>query len=338
MRILMVHPGCSFSVSDVHNGWLEAFQGLGVEVETLNLDKRLAFYHSAGAMSPDGEFVKLLSPEAAARLCAKGVEAACFEMWPDILFVTSCFYVHTDILDLVRARGIKVVVLHTEQPYETDRELSLAAHADLNLLNDPINIDLFRTVAPTIYMPHAYRPGVHRPGPPVPSMRADFCFVGTGFPSRIKFLEQVDWSGVDVALGGMWQSLSESSPLRKFVAHDIADCMDNTETIDAYRSARIGANLYRVEGDRSVGAGWSIGPREVEMAAVGLFFLRSPRGEGDEVLSMLPRFTEPAEMGAMIRYYLARDGARDSLSGAARAAIADRTFAANARKLLSALS
>jgi spore maturation protein CgeB len=336
MRILMVHPGASFSVADVHHGWLEAFQGLGVQVASLNLHERLAFYSSAGRLNDDGVFVKSLTDGAAARLAAKGIEAACFEMWPDVCLVTSCFFVPPETLDVIRSRGIKVVLLHTEQPYETDRELALAARADLNLLNDPTHLERFQAVAPSVYAPHAYRPSLHHPGPPDPKLAADFCFIGTGFPSRVAFLERVDWTGIDAVLGGMWQMLT-GSPLRKLVGHDIDVCMDNTETADAYRSAKVGANLYRTEGDASVTDGWAMGPREVEMAACGLFFLRESRGEGDDVLSMLPRFSEPAEFGDLIRWHLAHPAVRRDLADRARAAVAGRTFASNARMLLGLL-
>lgn len=325
-------------MADVYNGWREAFRTLGVEVASFNLDDRMAFYASAGRMSKGGEFVEMLDEMGAIRLAAKGIEAACFEMWPDVLMVVSCFYIPLDLLDLVRARGIKVVLVHTEEPYEMDRELVRAAHADLNLLNDPTHLDTFKAVGPSVYMPHAYRPTLHTPGPAVASMASDFCFVGTGFPSRVTFLEAVDWSGIDVALGGMWQTLTPGSCLHPFVGHALEACMDNRETVDAYRSAKVGANLYRREGERDgLSEGWSMGPREVEMSATGLFFLRESRGEGDTVLWMLPRFDGPAEFEDKLRWYLARPDARSALADKAREAVIDRTFEANAQALLQML-
>jgi len=73
-------------------------------------------------------------------------------------------------------------------------------------------------------------------------------------------------------------------------------------------------------------AGWACGPREVEMAACGTFFLREPRGEGDEVLDMLPTFSSPAEASELVRHWLARPDERQALADKARAAVADRTF------------
>jgi hypothetical protein len=164
---------------------------------------------------------------------------------------------------------------------------------------------------------------------------SDFCFVGTGFPSRVAFLEQVDWTGVDVALAGNWMRTRDDSPLRKFLAHDLDKCCDNVEAHELYAGTKVSANLYRTEAEAGAVAGWAMGPREVELAASGTFFLRDPRPEGDGVLSMLPTFTSPGEFGEKLRWFLAHDEARERAAREARAAVAGRTFTANARRMLS---
>lgn len=335
MRILCLQPGPHFSVADVYNGWLRAFQHLGVQVVDFNLSDRLGFYSQAGRLDTNGEFVRMLSDEGAAMMAAKGIEAACYEFEPDVLFVVSCFYVPPQLFGLVRARGTKVVILHTEEPYEHDRQLTRAPFADLNLVNDPIHLDAWRRAAPTEYMPHCYDPDIHKPGPAREECRSDFCFVGTAYPSRVEFLEQVDWAGVDVALAGHWTNLDAYSPLRKFLAHDINVCCDNLETVDLYRASKMSANLYRREAERDeLADGWAMTPREVEMAAVGLMFAGQPRGELREVLGMVPTFDTPAELGELVHHYLAHDDARETIAHAARARIADRTFENNARRFL----
>ncbi len=138
-----------------------------------------------------------------------------------------------------------------------------------------------------------------------------------------------------MALGGNWEQLGKDSPLRKFVAHDITRCVDNAEAIDFYRSAKASANLYRREAQRpELSAGWAMGPREVELAATGTFFLRESRGEGDEVLPMVPTFAGHEDFEARLRWYLDHDDERQAVADKARAAIAGNTFAASAAKLL----
>jgi hypothetical protein len=83
----------------------------------------------------------------------------------------------------------------------------------------------------------------------------------------------MDLHGLDVLLAGNWHDVGKDSPIRPFVAHDPDDCLDNARAAEVYRSARVGINLYRREAQRpELSAGWSMGPREVEMAACGLFF------------------------------------------------------------------
>jgi hypothetical protein len=70
------------------------------------------------------------------------------------------------------------------------------------------------------------------------------------------------------------------------------------------------------------------------MAAVGAFFLRDPRPEGDALFPMLPTFTTPGEAADQLRWYLAHPDARETAAAKAREAVADRTFDSNAARLL----
>ncbi|MFD6069440.1 glycosyltransferase family protein [Amycolatopsis lurida] len=339
MRFLAAHPGPQFSVHDVYVGWVEALRELGQQVLDFNLAERLTFYDAALLETPDRELRKAVSAEQAQKLAVNGLYAALYKTRPDVLFAVSAFFYTPELLDLARSYGTKVVLLHTESPYEDGRQLAIAAHADLNLINDPTNIDDFSRVAPTVYVPHSYRPTIHRPGPGNPDLTADLAFVGTGYASRIEFLEQMDLSGLDVLLAGNWQQLDDGSPLRPFVAHDPEECLDNEQTADVYRSAEIGLNLYRLEAEAEhLADGWAMGPREVEMAACGMFFLRDPRPEGDDVLPMLPTFTTAGEASEQLRYWLGRPAERTELAAQARAAIADRTFTHRAADLMRLLT
>lgn len=343
MRVLAVHPGPAFSVADVHTGWVGALRTLGVQVEEYNLDARLTFYTSAlletDHRSAAGRVMlrKALPYEQAIGLALNGIMAAAYRLWPDVLLVVSGLFVDEAMLDCIRSRGTRVVILHTEEPYEHDRQLELAAHADLNLINDPTHLDAYRAVCPaSYYVPHAYRPDRHYPRPATPELACDFAFVGTGYPSRREFFERVDWSGLRVKLAGNWAGLADDSPLQPLlVGDDPGYCMDNADAADLYASAEVSANLYRHEADRpELAAGWAMGPREVELAAMGRFFLREPRGEGDEVLPSLPTFAGPDDFGEQLRWWLARPEDRAEAAAKAREAVAGRTFDAHARQLL----
>ncbi len=354
MRILMCQPGPHFSVFDVYRGWYEAFQDLGVTVADYNLGDRLTFYDSAmveiseypgdGAttISIDiGDRVlnlkKALSQEKAHELAVNGIYAALYKLKPDVLFLVSAFFIPPDLIDLARANGTKVVMLATESPYEDGRQLTYADHVDMMLLNDPINLEKFREKTPTYYVPHAYRPSVHHlgSGDASPEYAADFAFVGTGFRSRIEFMEKMDFGDLDVLLAGNWGELTEDSPLWKHVAHEVGECLDNEQTAQVYQSSKVGMNLYRREAETPEHSqGVALGPREVEMAACGMFFLRDPRPEGDEVLHMLPRFTSPEEASDQLEWWINHPVQRRDTALKARAAIRDRTFENNAKDFL----
>ena len=330
-RALIVHPGPSFSVADVHRGILGGLRANGCTVLDFNLGDRLTFFAEA-RLKRRGRYVAPFDDAQAISLAADSLKNACYEWWPHVVVVISAFFVPAAVLDLMRHRGHRVVIVHTESPYEDDRQLERAEHADLNLLNDPTNLDRFPRAR---YLPHAYDPAVHHPGDG--TRTCDFAFIGTGFGSRRTFLEAVDWTGIDVVIGGNWRGIADSSPIRPFIGHDIDECVDNVDTAGVYRSARTSMNLYRREADRpELAAGWSMGPREVELAACGTWFARDARPEGDELLPMLPTFSGPEELGDQIRWALAHPTQRQAAADQARAAVAPRTFEANAARLLAA--
>lgn len=324
MRWVVAQPGPSFSVEDVYAGWCEALEGLGQTVVRWNLDARLMFYGNI-RLERDGQMEPAVDSQAAMGLAINGIYAALYKTRPDVLLVISGFFLPVDVYELARAYGTKVVIVHTESPFEDPRQAFRAQYADINLINDPTNLAMFP--AGTRYVPQCYRESVHHPGPSRPEMVCDLSFVGTGYPSRVRFLEAMDLSGLDVVLGGNWQSVGDASPLLPYVAHDRTECLDNADTAALYRSTKVGLNIYRREAiaDEFI-AGWAMGPREVEMAACQLFFLRDPRGEGDELLDMLPTFSSPEEASDLLRYWLRHPAQREEAALKARSAIADRTF------------
>jgi hypothetical protein len=345
VRWLIGHPGPAFSVADVFEGWTEALRGLGEQVFTFNLDRRLQFYDAAcigdeGAADEDGRriFRKAMTREKAIETAAYGILGTAYQCWPEVILLIYAFFTPPALLDMMRSRGHKIILLHTESPYQDDEQLTRAAHADISLVNDPANLDQYRELGPAEYVPHAFRPRIHHPAPPGAAKAWDLSFIGTGFPSRVRFFEQMNLHGLAVHLAGPWLELPEDSPLRDWTLTEDDACVDNDETAAIYRQSRCGINLYRREGEQAhADQGWAMGPREIELAACGTWFTRDPRAEGDEVFHMLPRFGSPAEAGEQIRWALAHPDAREKAAMAAREAIADRTFTANAKRLLQLL-
>ncbi len=347
MRWLIGHPGPAFSVHDLFEGWTEALRALGEEVFTFNLDRRLQFYDAACIAEGDGppddgsvrRFRKAMTREKAIETAAYGILSAAYQCWPHVILLISAFFTPPPLLDMMRGRGHTIILLHTESPYQDGEQLVRAAHADINLVNDPVNLQLYRDLGPAEYMPHAYRPQVHYPAPPGTDPKWDLSFIGTGFPSRVKFFEAMNLDGLDVHLAGPWLNLPPDSPLRDWAMTEDEGCVDNDQTAGIYRQSRCGINVYRRESeDAHAGEGWAIGPREVELAACGTWFTRDPRPESDELFPMLPSYACPQEAGEQIRWALAHPDERREAAAKAHAAIADRTFENNARALLRMIS
>ena len=340
MKWLIVHPGPEFSVHDVFEGWREALAGLGEQVAVYNTNDRLCFYDQAhvttGHVDDEGhvEFRKALTREQVTDLATQGILAAVMAGWPDVVMFVSGFFIPWQIPALLRARGRTVLFLCTEAPYEDKRQVELAAHADVTLLNDPVTIGKYREVCANVaYAPHAYRPSVHYPRDN--RKRYDLAFSGTGYESRIAFFEGMGLRGLKVGLAGNWVQLEDTSPLRRYLLHDKKHCLENEQTADLYAKARAGINFYRRDAsDGDTAEGWAVGPREIEMAACGLWFLRDPRGEGDDLFPHLPTFGDPQTAGELLRWGLKNDAVREQGVERSLAAVEDRTFDASARKLL----
>jgi hypothetical protein len=337
MRALVVNPGPNFSVADVARGWARGLADLGVQVRTFELDKLLDYFAYAYT-DRNGDIVKAHTETEAIQLAAGQIKAACYDWWPDLVLVVSGFFMYPQLIDIMRDRHRHVVLLCTESPYEDEAQLQKAAWYDGVVLNDPTNLDAFAEVCdgPALYAPHAYDPAVHYRAPA--KRHADVSWIGTCYPSRARFLEQVDWSGLDVSFGGNFKDAPES--LLRFVGHEPEECVDNDVTAEVYRGSLASFNIYRAEtnGQLSDSAdGYSMGPREVEMARCGLFFCRQSRPESDEVFPMLPTFSDPQELGDQLRWAIANPEARMMAVERAFAAVEDRTFPNNARALLQAL-
>ena len=345
MRWLVCHPGPSFSVADVFEGWAEALRGLGQDVLTYALDERLRFFDDV--MMPDYSVTddqghpavrKAVPRDEAIQMAAEGILSAAFRTWPDVILLISAFFMPPLYLDMFRDRGMRVILLHTESPYQDDEQLDPRRP---RRPEPPQRPGQHRRVqgARRPRRVHAPRlPGSHPlPGQPA-EKKWDLSFIGTGYPSRVRFFEAMDLDGLAVHLAGPWLDLPEDSPLRDWTMPEDEACVSNDETAGIYRASRCGINVYRRESEQAhAGEGWAVGPREVELAACGTWFTRDPRGEGDELFPMLPAFTSPAEAGEQIRWALAHPAARDRAAAAARQAVTGRTFSTNAKRLLTLL-
>lgn len=357
------------------NGWYKALVKLGHQVMVFNTNARLSYHGNSYLKDypPEWEgtrglphcptcdqepYKKALTDDQVKTIVTRQIFEDAFAFWPDLILFVSGFFFGEDVLQVLRARGIKLACLHTESPYEDDRQMAIGQHMHMNLLNDPTRLKEWRDVSPAVhYMPHAYDPDLHYPqeqlrytvnakGDTAQASRqyeADFAFIGTGFKSRRDFFGRLDLpsmhrDGLRLTIGGGgWGDAMdepENAHVLDYLGHHPEMCVDNDETANVYRSSKVSLNLYRREGEEgSDYKGWSMGPREVELAACETFFLRDSRPEGDELFSrLLPTFESPEEAAELIRYWTQprNNDRRKRRAAGAREQIADRTFDNNA--------
>ncbi|MCC7372530.1 MAG: glycosyltransferase [Chloroflexi bacterium] len=346
LRLLLVHPGADWSTADVFDGYRAALLDLGHTAAAFNLHVRLARadawltwnWRRAGKPDPKpsrGDVYYLAGCD---------VVSAALQGNVDWVVIFTGSYLHPDTLVQLRRAGRRVALVLTESPYEDDWQRRIIPYADVVFTNERASVNALRTTTPNVYyLPHAYDPARHRPDladdPDVPAH--DVVFVGTGFPERLEALAAVDWTGIDLGLYGTYELLGSRSKLRQYVRDGV---IDNARAAALYRKAKIGLNLYRQsvtchrESPRILGA-QSMNPRAFELAACGAFQISDARAEVAEVFGgLVPTFTDPAELGALVRRWLADDAGRAAIRAAVPERIARSTFAHRAAQVAAFLA
>lgn len=353
MRILLCHPGASWSVADVWRGFDRALRRAGCEIAGYALDGRITAasgylnqaWRNAHKRHPD-----LPRPTGADTLylASIGMIERALRLQPDWTLLVSGTFIHPEALLLARRAGIRLAALLTESPYADDQEREVARFCEVVFTNERASVKTFSDLAPTYYWRHSHDPEQHRasedPETSAAAAAHDVVFVGTGFEERVALLSAVDWAGLGVDLGlyGAWELVGSRSRLRPFIRSGI---IDNRLTAALYRRAKIGLNLHRTSigfgrnVPHAVGAE-SLNPRDLELAACGTFYIADHRAELEETFGpLVPTFTGPQELADQVRYWLApeHDAQRrwraECLPGAAQ----PLNFDARAREILTIL-
>jgi hypothetical protein len=340
LRILAIHPGASWSVSDVFDGLCYGLKAHGVTVIPYRTDQRIAIaskemnlrWRQQKKDRPD-----LPKPTHADVLYGAGKDALEMALRHDVhaVVVVSAMFLHPDVLILMKRAGLKVFVLFTETPYDLASELKVAAMVDGCWTNERSAVMAFRQVNPNSgYLPHGWHPEKHGPDAPMLDVPAhDVVFVGSGFPERIAFFNAIDWTGIDLGLYGTWKGLGLEKRVKKCVR---GEQVNNLAAAALYRKAKIGINLYRSRNQQRMRVtGESLSPRAYELAACGAFHISDFRPEVAEVFGeLVPTFRTPAEAGALIQTWLSNDTARLDTAAKLPACVAEASWVQRASTVL----
>jgi spore maturation protein CgeB len=334
----------------VFDGLLYGLRYHGIEVETYRLDTRIEASHKAlywlwrtkSKTQPD-----LARPNHADVMyhAGVGVLEMALRKQSDVVLIVSAMLQHPDSIVMMKRAGLRVVVLFTETPYDLEHELKIAKLVDGCWTNERTSVPAFREVNKNAsYIPHGWHPLKHTTlGLPedadLPSH--DVVFVGSGFPDRIAFFNNVDWNGIDLGLYGNWGKHGKGLGLNARARACLkGENVANEQVAGLYRRAKIGLNLYRSFGgwgrsmQRVTGAE-SLSPRAYELAACGQFHLSEYRKEVGEVFGeLVPTFTTPAEAEALIRHWLEQPAERARLASELPACVAESSWVQRARAVI----
>jgi spore maturation protein CgeB len=361
MKVLLVHPGASWSTADVEAGLRYGLEQHGVQIVRYRLDTRIdrakswlyfswrkrvrAVAKEAEADGGDVAAAKAAVPKPTTHDMVYQGGIGALEMAlhqrVDVVLIVSAMVMHPDVIIMMKRAGLRVVVLFTESPYDLTQELKIAALVDGGWTNERTSIEAFRAVNPNFgYLPHAWHPDRHyvatRMAADVKSH--DVVFVGSGFRERVAWFNAIDWTGIDLGLYGTWKGFGLKPDLKRCVQ---AEQIDNRLAANLYRRAKVGINLYRTN------AGWgkdsapltmvpeSLSPRAYELAACGAFHISDARAEVAETFGdLVPSFTSPAEAIAQIRRWLPDEDGRRRVSAQLPACVAESSWVQRARTVI----
>jgi hypothetical protein len=346
VKILLLHPGASWSTADVATGLRYGLVHHGVQIVDYRLDARIpradkwlmTAWKAAKKTDPTIE-----KPNTADVFYQAGAEAVLVALrhQVDVVVIVSGMFLHLDVVTLMKRAGLRVTVLFTESPYDP-QELTMAGMVDGCWTNERSAVEAFRAVNPNSgYLPHAWHPERHQPGlqPGDEAVPAhDVVFVGSAFQERIEWLSAIDWTGIDFGLYGQWSPLGSRHRLQRYVRN--AAPITNETTAALYRRAKVGLNLYRTS------RGWgkdapqithaeSLNPRAYELAACGVFHLSSDRAEVGEVFgALVPTVQHPTAASALIRSWLADPDGRARIAAELPARVAEMSWVDRATRVI----
>ncbi|MHA2231583.1 MAG: glycosyltransferase family protein [Candidatus Hodarchaeales archaeon] len=185
------------------------------------------------------------------------------------------------------------------------------------------------------YLPTAYCEEIHHPMIVSDRYHSDVVFVGTGFPERIRMLEAVDWTGIDLKILGYFNPRKDS-PIQQYIHKHVTQ---NSEVAQFYCGAKLVLNLDRTsvdfEGMEQIDQRGSVGPRIYEAAACSAAIISQDTVPelGNLLGESYISFDTPEELVRQVRKWLEHDK-RVQMGKNARMAIEGHSYKNRAVALL----
>ncbi len=267
---------------------------------------------------------------------------------PDLMLVMHGTLVAEAQVRAVRALGIKTAIWLVDEPYVTDVTLRLAPAYEYIFTHELSAIPIYQSLGCNVfYLPLGVSPAVYMPKYVPPMYQSDICFIGNGFPNRVRLIDQLApfLAARDTRIVGLlWRRLKRYSRLKGGIR---LAWISAAEAASYYNGAKIVINIHRSHEDRLHNRnsrnlpGLSINPRTYEIAACGALQLTDIRHDLIDHYTPgvhLDTYTSPAELLQKAAYYLADEKKRRELATAGfRHTLERHTYDNRIRTLLSIL-
>lgn len=330
MRILFIHPAIEISVIDVSRGYRSALERAGHIVRDYYLGKRM-MYHQKALPTEVNNNAQLISKQASETILTEALYHQA-----ELVVLVCGLGVHPIALWLLAQTQIPAAIVFTESPYEDEAQKQWL---DLTETGISANVTVFTNDQYSAkkhgwnFLPPSYDSKAHFPAKAREEESCDVLMIGTGWHDRQVFLEEVDWTGIDLRIYGVWPDLKENSPLFEFFYPVV---IENLHIAPYYRSAKICINLNRSNSDAL-----TPGPRVYELAACEVFQISDPRVDMISLFgNSIPTYKTPKEMEKLIRYYLLPENEfeRRTKAKMAHSLVKNETFDNRVIKLMSTVS
>lgn len=238
------------------------------------------------------------------------------EAKPDIMLVLEGMSVAGEMIDQVRAHGIRTAIWLTDDPYYVDVMEKLVVYYDIIFTLEKQCVDYYTSIgcAKVHYLPFAANTTLFRPKAVQLHYRRDISFIGSAYWNRVDFFNRISsyLSRKEMYFCGIWwDRLEQYKALASCI--DLNKWMNAEETASCYNGSQVVINMHRAPFDdtynqnkRRVGA-VSPNPRTFEIAACGTLQLCDERSDlslfykpGEEIVI----YRSPEDLAAKAEYYL----------------------------------
>jgi spore maturation protein CgeB len=333
-HITVVTAASSTGPNDVASGYIDAFRRIGIRTNVIEYNSYVTRWHETlryRALFEGNEINNELKIKALERASGE-VALVSLAEFPDLIVVIDGTQIHRRAWNVWRRLNIPTVLIMTECPYRDNLLAHVSTVADYPFSNDLASARKMGVP----YQPTGWHQEVHHPMIVSNKYKSDVCFIGSGWPERIKLLEGVDWEGIDLTLIGHYP-FDYDHPLAE---HYKAAMVPNPEAAMHYNGAKIVLNFNRqsvdYKGGEKVTEAESISPRVYEIAACGAFMLSEDgRPELETVFGdLVPTFSTDKELNELIHYWLPKEEERIERGRMLRKAVESHSYLDRAISLL----